>query len=115
MNRQEVLAAYDVDPVNGNIRSLGKFEGEMLYVPVAWAFCLDGGADVDEGSVYGVAFTEEDRAEFPEIGTAFGMLMEESEVGFVMTREFETKEEYDAAVLHAQYTDAEAYGEEHSC
>ena len=112
MNRQEVMESYNVDPVNGIITSLGKFEGEMLYVPVAWKCCMDGGADVDEGSVYGVAFTDEDRAEFPEIGTAFGMLMEESEVGFVMTREFETEEAYNIAV--DQLRQAE-YSEEHSC
>ncbi len=115
MNRQEVMAAYNVDPVNGIITSLGKFEGEMLYVPVAWEFCQDGGADV-EGSVYGVAFTDEDRAEFPEMGTTFGMLMEENSVGFVMTREFETEAEYNLAVEQLQAASAEGdYAEEHSC
>jgi hypothetical protein len=48
MNRAEVLAAYDVNPW-GLIKSPGKFEGEMLYVPALWASCMEGAYDEDEG------------------------------------------------------------------
>jgi len=42
------------------------------------------------------------------------MLMEESEVGFVMTQEFETKEEYDAAVRSRRLPVQEVAEEEQS-
>ena len=97
MNRQEILAAYKVSK-GGVIQSPGKFEGEMLYVPALWSACLDGCSSFDECGVYGTIFDDNDRAEFPEIGASYGILMSESESGFVHTTEYETREEYQAAV-----------------
>ncbi len=106
MTRAEVLAAYNVTS-NGVIQSLGKFEGEMLYVPAMWKSCRDGDALFDEAGIYGMIFDDADRKEFPEIVTAFGILLEETETGLVYTREFETREEYYSAVdaIEAQAED----------
>ena len=93
MNRAEVLAAYTVD-ANGIIRSPGKFEGEMLYVPALWDIGILGGAAFDEGGVYGYIFDESDHEEFPEIGSAVAILMEESDTGFVTATEFKTLAEW---------------------
>ena len=108
MTRTEVLAAYKVTS-NGIIQSPGKFEAEMLYVPAMWKSCLDGDALFDEAGIYGTIFDDADRKEFPEIGTAFGILLEETETGFVYTREFETREEYYSAIdaIEAQAEDEE--------
>lgn len=100
MNRLQVLNAFTVDESSGVIQSLGKFEREMLYVPAMW---MD--ADPVAGSVYGVVFDEADRKEFPEIGETYGMLMEETEQGFVNATEFDTQEEYDAAVARIERED----------
>ena len=97
MSRQETLANYEVSE-GGVIKTLGKFEGEMLYVPDAWELATNGFADVDEGSVYGVIFTDEDRLDYPEISNTYGMLMEQSDKGFIHAEEYETKEAFEAAV-----------------
>jgi hypothetical protein len=97
MNRQQVLEAYTVDEKSGVIKSPGKFEGEMLYVPALWEQAMSGSSDFDEASVFGMVFDDADRKEFPEIGETYGIFLEESEQGFVNTEEFDTKEEYDAA------------------
>jgi hypothetical protein len=97
MNRQDVLNKFEVRE-DGVIKTLGAYEGQMLYVPAAWEFCLDGMADFDEGSVYGVIFTDEDRLDFPEISNTYGMLMEQSDKGFIHAEEYETKEAFEAAV-----------------
>lgn len=57
---------FTVD-AHGIIRTPGKFEGEMIYVPHFWEAYLNGGADRDDGSVLGFDVTPEDRAEYPEI------------------------------------------------
>lgn len=66
MTRTEILNSYDVDKY-GIIRSPGKFEGEMIYVPHYWDAYLRGFADRDDGRVLGFDITKEDRAEFPEL------------------------------------------------
>jgi len=65
MNRKEILENYKVDKY-GIIRSPGKFEGEMLFVPHFYSIYLDGGVD-DDGKTIKIEITPEDRAEFPEI------------------------------------------------
>jgi hypothetical protein len=41
MTRTEILAQYQVGS-DGVIRSPGKFEGEMLYVPFYWDIAMNG-------------------------------------------------------------------------
>lgn len=101
MNRAQVLASFTVDEKSGIIKSPGKFEGEMLYVPALW----NGDSDPVVGSVCGTIFDANDRAEFPEIGETYGILMEESEQGFVSASEFDTREEYEAAITRAERAD----------
>jgi len=67
MDRAEVYKAYKVDE-RGTIRSPGKFEGEMLYVPYFWDAYLNGCADRDDGNVLGFDILPEDREQFPELG-----------------------------------------------
>jgi hypothetical protein len=110
MNRSEVLKNYDVDPTSGIITSPGKFEGEMLYVPALWEYACEGAADFDENGVYGIILDESDHEEFPELTEAWAILMEESDTGFVNTREFEDVSVYKTAcdLIEAQGADEDA-------
>lgn len=83
MTRAEILATWDVDPDMGVIRSPGKFEGEMLYVPYFWNALLDGGADDDDGEIAHFDVSEVDRKEFPELIGIRSVELCESEQGFV--------------------------------
>lgn len=94
MTRTQIEQAYDVD-ANGIIRSLGKFEGEMLYAPYFYEEWLNGGAD-DVNNVSYFEIEAEDRLEFPELIGVYGVCFEESEQGFVYCHAFDTQKEFDA-------------------
>jgi hypothetical protein len=109
MTRDEVFH-YRINDA-GVITSPGKFEGNMLYVPAFWERGLDGASDFDCGTVYGFVFDDDDRKEFPEIGDSYGMLLEESENGFVNAVEPTDQKSYDVLVARveaAQESDDEA-------
>ena len=86
---------YNLSPA-GTIQDCGKFEGEMCYVPMFWDECINGGSDYDDGEVYGVIITAEDRARWPEYLSAedYGVLMTESDQGFVYA-DVVSKQEWD--------------------
>lgn len=101
MTREEILATYTVGE-NGIIKTLGKFEGEMLYAPYFYDRVLDGeGEDVYEGVIEPTQLevcetpllytelevTDEDRAEFPEIGDTARVRISETSQGFVYLEE----------------------------
>lgn len=66
MTRTEILQEYTVYPESPDIiRSPGKFEGCMIYVPYFWNAYLNGFADRDDGTVLKFKITPEDRKEFP--------------------------------------------------
>ena len=107
--RESILAEYDVDS-RGIIRTLGKFEAEMLYVPHFWEATLDGTADMldwsDGTTTYLVDVSDEDRAMFPEIpADVVAMHIAESDSGFVSCetltrrelRDLEARNEEDTA------------------
>ena len=81
MTRQEIEAQYNV--VNGRIRTLGKFEGEMVYVPHFWDAYLNGGADREDGEILGFDITVEDKAEFPELRRRRTIKLYQRDDGFV--------------------------------
>jgi hypothetical protein len=83
VDRTAILKHYDVD-VNGRIRSPGKFEGEMLYVPYFWDVGLDGFADTDNGTVWGFKVTKEDKLMFPELKRKRSVRLAERDDGFVV-------------------------------
>lgn len=82
MTREKILQDYEVD-TNGIIRSPGKFEGEMLYVPYFWEVFLDGGADRDNGTILGFDLTPEDKAQFPELKGKRTVRLYQRDDGFV--------------------------------
>ena len=82
MTRADVLRDYTVQ--NGRIKTLGKFEGEMLYVPFFWEAYLDGGADRDNGKVLGFDVSAEDKREFPELRKRRTVKLIERDDGFVV-------------------------------
>jgi hypothetical protein len=83
MTRVETLASYNVDEY-GVIRSLGKFEGEMIYIPHFYSVFLDGGGE-DNGKRIRIEIEQEDRTEFPELGkTKKAIKFYEREDGFVV-------------------------------
>lgn len=101
--RESILSDYDVDS-HGIIRTSGKFEAEMLYVPLFWEATLDGSADqldwADGTTTYLVDVSDEDRAMFPEIpADVVAVHLEESEQGFVSC---ETLTEQERADLEAR-------------
>ena len=82
MTRAEIRKRYNVDS-DGIIRSPGKFEGEPLYTPYFWFMALDGGGDEEDGNAILFTIEEEDRDQFPELGTIKKIAVEEDENGFV--------------------------------
>lgn len=82
MTRQEIEQEYKIE--NGIIRSPGKFEGEMLYVPYFWDCFLNGGADNDEDGMLSFIIEPTDRVMFPELPIDQEMIhLIEREDGFV--------------------------------
>lgn len=53
------LRFFDVDS-GGRIRDNGKFEGEMLYVPLFWGYVLDGLQDSTRNGVEHVNVEQDD-------------------------------------------------------
>lgn len=82
MTRAEILKMYDVDE-HGVIRSPGKFEGEMLYVPYFWQAYLNGGADNDDGEYLRFDVNEHDLALYPELEGLVMVVLRENGNGFV--------------------------------
>jgi len=85
MTRQTILEDYKVSD-DGIIQSLGKFEGEMLYVPYFYDAALNGFADEDEDdeTIMSFTVTDEDLAMFPELEGQATVLLRESSDGFVV-------------------------------
>jgi hypothetical protein len=83
MTRRDILDQYKVDD-RGIIRSPGKFEGEMLYVPYFWDAFLNGCADRDDGKVLGFDVTVDDKKEFPELKRRRTVKILEDSNGFVV-------------------------------
>jgi hypothetical protein len=83
MTRRDILDQYKVDD-RGIIRSPGKFEGEMLYVPYFWDAFLNGCADRDDGKVLGFDVTADDKKEFPELKRRRTVKIVEDLNGFVV-------------------------------
>ena len=96
------MELYPVHKVSHLICTPGKFEGEPIYVPALREQCINGEADIDTGHVYGVLVTETERAVFPELCITYGVLLDETDTGFVTSYDYETKEEFDAAVKRAE-------------
>lgn len=82
MIRQQILEQYQAE--NGIIRTPGRFEGEMLYVPHFWGIFLEGFADRDDGRTVEFDVTDEDRQEFPELKGRRTIRLFQREDGFVI-------------------------------
>lgn len=81
-SREEILKQYDVDE-SGRIKSPGKFEGEMLYVPFFWYQEFDDTEEKDGRTLYIYKLIEEDIEEFPELETMGEVILWENDQGFV--------------------------------
>ena len=99
MDRIEVLESYAVDS-HGIIRSPGKFEGCMLYVPALWDAILNGEGEGDDGSEdipsERIQVTAEDIEQFPELAGIASCVLWETDQGFVLCAE----EDASTAVSH---------------
>jgi hypothetical protein len=82
MTRVDIKLDYQIDE-RGVIRSPGKFEGEMLYVPYFWDAFLNGCADGDDGEVLTFIVDSDDVREFPELADAKQVRLYEDSQGFV--------------------------------
>ena len=80
--RLRELIGYRIDG-NGVIRSPGKFEGEMYYVPIFWGIGMEGFADGDYGeNGFRFRITAEDRKKYPGLTGRSLRLIQRSD-GFV--------------------------------
>ena len=82
MTRQEIEQSYKIE--NGIIRSPGKFEGEMIYVPFYWDVFMNGLADRDNGRVLGFNVSPDDKKMFPELRRRRTVRLIERDDGFVV-------------------------------
>lgn len=90
MTRNEVLSDYAAE--NGMIRSPGKFEGEMIYVPALWDIAMNGFSDAEycdceelcDCTAAEIIEVDDDFAtEFPEVGDARRFRLMEDGNGFI--------------------------------
>lgn len=105
MTRNEIMQVYNVNE-DGIITSLGKFEGEPVYAPHFSEFADDGEnlSYMEDGcGDYAslIEISDEDRTEFPELGTAKYVLVTENDQGFVGT--VLVADEAEADVYRAEY------------
>lgn len=82
------------------IRDPGKFEGEQEYVRHYWNQVMDGLDDetfeLIDGTLVSVFYpTPTDCGRFPELGTAYAVVVAESDQGFVYGKVFTSCDEYD--------------------
>jgi hypothetical protein len=96
MTRQEVIDSYDIDPTTGIIRSPGKFEAEMCYVPALWDIVLEGFGEelYDDYNSCRITVDPIEDVElyihFPELLNTSGIfVLRESDDGFVFCVEEE--------------------------
>lgn len=101
MTREEIVRLYNPDS-DGIIRQPGKFESEMLYVPYFWDMSLEGGAEYDFGRTQFFKIDETDRANFPELGSYYGIGLEETSQGFVNSILYYTEREFKDNVRWAE-------------
>lgn len=104
--REEAIEGYEID-AHGVIRSPGKFEAEMCYVPYFWENDPDP-LDWPEGDTsYVTLIGPEDARMWPELANVAALHMQESEQGFVSCETL-TLQEY-----HALNARNDAAWEEH--
>lgn len=82
MTRAEVLAIYNVNE-KGIITSPGKFELAPIFLPAFWESVLHGFANEGKDGNALINVGDEDRKEFPELGTMEQIGLWEEEIGFV--------------------------------
>jgi len=105
MTKQEVMEQYDVK--DGVIKSAGKFENEMAYVPYFNDMLMNGdGETMDLGGDEGYTvlnITAEDAVEFPELQSEVGnvILLFSNSLGFV-SGQVMTREDADALLAEIQ-------------
>lgn len=80
LTRQEIETIFKVE--KGIIKSPGKFEGEMLYVPYFWE--LDGEGEMLEGGAVLFETTNEDLQQFPELEGQETVVLFQRDDGFVV-------------------------------
>ena len=92
MTREEIMEMYEVNK-NGIIKSLGKFEGEMIYAP--HFYDVSGNGEILSYMIEGcgeyaelIEIDDDDRKEFPELESITKyILLIETDQGFVYCNE----------------------------
>ena len=108
MTRADIEKAYDVNASSGIIQLLGKFEGESIVVPHFYDQWQSGVADEDFGSIAFFTVEDEDRAEFGnELFGVYGLMLEETDQGFVYCTTCDTEQEYKDLVERAEAAESE--------
>jgi len=95
--RDEITSQYTIDD-HGLIRDLGKFQMEMLYVPFYWDAGMNGCASEDTGRVWFFEICTDERAAFPELGSAFGVSIFQDDNGFIYGTIHETQKAYERMI-----------------
>ena len=113
MTRADIENTYDVNASSGLITSPGKFEGESVVVPYFYAMWGNGFASEDFGSVAFFKVEDSDRVEFGnELFGVYGLMLAETEQGFVNSGYFSTEQEYYDAIerIEAEQSEMESEG-----
>jgi hypothetical protein len=89
--RAEILREFKVDK-HGIIKTLGKFEGEMLYAPYFYEFIMEGGSDEtdydeNDNAIDYFDVSADDLKEFPELEGVKRLACYEDDNGFFFCRE----------------------------
>lgn len=100
MTRQEIERDYKLR--DGMIRTPGKFEGEMLYVPFYWDSGLMGCASHDVNGVWFFEILTDEKQMFPELADYYGIALEESDSGFVTATLFQSAEGYERSITRME-------------
>lgn len=79
--RARIEEEYDI--VDGRIRSPGKFEGELVYVPYYWEYGLEGGSDGDANGEFLFNIDGDDVEVWPELRDVIYLRLWEDSQGFV--------------------------------
>lgn len=81
-NRADVQMRYDVDE-SGRIRSPGRFEASMIFVPYLWEqYKNRDHTELEGGEIY-IKVTEEDKKLFPELNAATGAYLLKDDFGYI--------------------------------
>jgi hypothetical protein len=81
-SRADVQMRYEVDE-GSRIRTPGRFEASMIFVPYLWEQHTKRNYEQLEGGEVYIKITEEDKKQFPELNEATGAYLLKDDFGYI--------------------------------